>query len=270
MRERKKENEAAKAKVNAAREAFEATLKTSLSEKIKAANNYVKKNWDLYFITHIDNLQHITKDGIVASKDRPKNYRNIAKKSITLVRDKNQIKPGLSLSNCAHVYFRPDNAMLAAVLKWKTQNSASSNSYIQHRLDEIVIIRINIDLTEHELYMVEQNAYHKHQPEDFIPSYRYMEIIPKIEKMLKETGWHNRPNEEELKRQFMAECHISKKFPLDSLKAICIADERSIKNKRYNFGEFYDNVKSRISRESVLTEKNIEQRRDLFFEGRYG
>ena len=41
-------------------------------------------------------------------------------------------------------------------------------------------------------------------------------------------------------------------------------------NKRYNFGEFYDNVKSGISRESVLTEKNIEQRRDLFFEGRYG
>ena len=33
--------------------------------------------------------------------------------------------------------------------------------------------------------MVDQNAYHKHQPEDFIPSYRYMEIIPKIEKMLK-------------------------------------------------------------------------------------
>ena len=77
-------------------------------------------------------------------------------------------------------------------------------------------------------------------------------------------------NEKELKRQFMAECHISKKFPLDSLKAICIADECSIKNKGYNFGEFYDNVKSRISRESVLTEKNIEQRRDLFFEGRYG
>ena len=269
MREREKENEAAKAKVNAAREAFEATLKTSLSEKIKAANNYVKKNWDLYFITHIDNLQHITKDGIVASKDRPKNYRNIAKKSITVVRDNNQIKPGLFLSDCAHAYFRPWNAMLSAVLKHDTTNPVYYD-YHQHRLDEIVIIRINIDLTEHELYMVEQNVYHKHQPEDFIPSYRYMEIIPKIEKMLKETGWHNRPNEKELKRQFMAECHISKKFPLDSLKAICIADERSIKNKGYNFEEFYDNVKSRISRESVLTEKNIEQRRDLFFEGRYG
>jgi len=43
-REREKENEAAKAKVNAAREAFEATLKTSLSEKIKASSSYVKKN----------------------------------------------------------------------------------------------------------------------------------------------------------------------------------------------------------------------------------
>ena len=118
--------------------------------------------------------------------------------------------------------------------------------------------------------MVDQNAYHKHQPEDFIPSYRYMEIIPKIEKMLKETGWYNRNNEEELKRQFMAECHIPKKFPLDSLKAICIADEHSIKNKRYNFEEFYDNVKSRISPESVLTANNIEQRPELFFEGKYG
>ena len=88
--------------------------------------------------------------------------------------------------------------------------------------------------------------------------------------MLKETGWHNRPNEKELKRQFMAECHIPKKFPLDSLKAICIADERSIKNKGYNFEEFYDNVKSKISRESVLTANNIEQRPDLFFEGKYG
>ena len=235
----------------------------------KVGKSDVKKIWDLFFITHIENLQHITKDGIVASKDRPKNYRNIAKKSITAVRDENQIKPGLFLSDCAHAYFRPWNAMLSAVLKHDTTNPVYYD-YHQHRLDEIVIIRINIDLTEHELYMVEQNAYHKHQPEDFIPSYRYMEIIPKIEKMLKETGWHNRPNEEELKRQFMAECHISKKFPLDSLKAICIADERSIKNKGYNFEEFYDNVKSRISRESVLTEKNIEQRRDLFFEGRYG
>ena len=85
--------------------------------KRKAQESPVKKIWDLYFITHIDNLQHITKDGIVASKDRPKNYRNIAKKSITVVRDNNQIKPGLLLSDCAHVYFRPWNAMLSAILK---------------------------------------------------------------------------------------------------------------------------------------------------------
>ena len=199
----------------------------------------------------------------MAPKDRPIDYKPIANQEIADFRNDKIVINNRPVAEYAHVYFRPDNAMLAAVLIWGTPQP---NRY---RLDEIVIIRINIDLTEHELYMTDQNAVFA-RTKGFIHSYRYMEIIPRIEAMLKETGWYNRPNGKELKKKFMAECHILHKFPLNSLKAICIADERSIKKKGYNFAEFYDNVSNSISRESVLTEKNIEQKSDIFFKGRYG
>ena len=233
--------------------------------KESARKSPVKKIWDLFFITHIDNLHHVTKDGIVAPIMRPADYKQIANREIAEYRNDNIVIDNRPAAEYAHVYFQPKNAMLISIL----ENPKEQSNPKRFRLDEIVIIRINIDLTEHELYMTDQNAVYVRN-DGFIPSNRYMEIIPGIEKMLKETGWYGRPNEKELKRKFMAECHILYKFPLNSLKAICIADERSIKNRGYNFAEFYDNVKSRISRESGLTELNIESKRDLFFDGRYG
>ncbi len=224
-----------------------------------AQKSSIKKNWDLFFITHIDNLPHITKDGIVAPKIRPKYYKKIADEKLASIRNDKIIANSRLAAEYAHVYFRPDNAMLTAVLTRKG-----------FRLNEIVIIRIKIDITEHELYMTDRNAYYYDSNDPrFIPSNRYMEIIPRIESMIKEDGW-NQSCDEEMKKKFMAECHILYKFPLDSLKAICIADKQSIKNRGYNFAEFYDNVKSKISRGSILTEENIEERREFFFKGRYG
>lgn len=234
-----------------------------------ASESPVKKNWDLFFITHIDNLQHVTKDGIVAPKLRPMDYKKIANKDIADFREKKIFVNHRPLDEYAHVYFRPDNAMLAAVLKRDTPIPGRYRNYSQYSLNEIVIIKINIDLTEHVLYMVDRNAVYA-TTEDFVPSHRYMEIIPSIEAMLKETGWYKRPNGEELKKKFMAECHILSKFPLNSLKAICIADEHSIKKRGYNFAEFKENVKNRISPESVLTSENIVPRGELFFGGLYG
>ena len=223
----------------------------------KARESPVKKIWDLYFITHIDNLHHVTKDGIVAPILRPTDYKKIANTKISDYRNGEIVINNMSAMQYAHVYFRPRNAMLAAILMPK-----------RCRLDEIIIIRINIDLTEHELYITDRNAV-KVRNDNFIPSNRYMEIIPKIEPMLKESSWYDSPDPD-LKTKMMAECHILHKFPLNSMKAICIADKRSIEKRGYNFAEFYDNVKSKISRESVLTANNIEQRGELFFNGLYG
>ena len=201
---------------------------------------------------------------MIAPKLRSKYYTSIANKKIAEYRNRNTVLPnGKPSSEYAHAYFRPNNAMLVDVL-------TSSYGGTNFRLNEIVMIRINLKPTESNMYMTKKNAYYCNK-DDFIPSDKWIEIEPSIQAMLKKPRWVvNKITDVNLKQEFMAECFIPEKFPLSSFKAICIATEKSVRGKGYNFIAFKDKVERSISKESRLTAKNIEERMDLFFDGFYG
>ena len=127
-----------------------------------------------YFITHIDNLVHILRDGILAPNQRPNNYKKISNPDIVHKRDTQIYLPNSEPLNCyAHSYFRPDNAMLYCVLADK-----------KFKLDDIVIVEIKLDISNAMYVMTRKNAV-VCKKNDLVPQKNSDQSVIKYEKVSK-------------------------------------------------------------------------------------
>ena len=233
-----------------------------------------------YFITHIDNLVHILRDGILAPNQRPNNYKKISNPSIVRRRDTQIYLPNNDPLNCyAHSYFRPDNAMLYCVLAAK-----------KFKLEDIVIVEIKLDISKTMYVMTRKNAVVCKANDFFFPTMtdfdknsdltKTLEFFRETSNMLQMDRW-NVDNEDyrlSLKQRFMAECLIKDRFSPEMFESVIVYNNSTkqrvkeilndshstgfLKFSIVSFGRFIGHNGGAIFR--------IETRKSFFFVGKVG
>ena len=187
------------------------------AEREVAIKSPVEKEWSLFFITHIDNLSSILERGILSPdlvKKLKIKYTPIYSEKIVGKREYKMVWTqgnGKRLSEFAHVYFNPRNAMLWQVLH-------------DHPPRKIIVIESTLNVSNDGICIADRNA----AKDDvvFMDSYNYYKIIPEIEK---ETGkwqqgrrWQRGKSwaVDDSKGKIMAECLVPDKIPPEHFKFI--------------------------------------------------
>ena len=213
-RERNKEREAVAERIKKRRELEEVGEKKKKEvEREAAIKSPVKKEWPLFFITHIDNLSSILERGILSPalvKKLKIKYTPIYSEKIVGKR-KYKMACGKILSEFAHVYFNPRNAFLYQVLSERTSR-------------KIIVIESTLNVSNDGICIADRNA--AKDDVSFMDSYNYYKIIPKI---VKETGEWQQGRRwqsgkawavDDSKGKIMAECLVPDKIPPEHFKFI--------------------------------------------------
>ena len=188
-----------------------------------ASEATVKKQWALFFITHVDNLESILKKGILSPNNADKlgiEIRKIGDESIVNTR-KGKFVGGKNLADYAHVYFNPKNAMLYLKLK-------------EHTHTKIVIIELACNVSDMETYITNKNA----ATDDFeaFSGLDYYKIIPRIEEDTLPIGrsWSKSPGYfSEERAKVMAECLVPDKISPEHFESIHVYNS-DMKEKIYS------------------------------------
>ena len=169
-RETNKEREAVAESIKKRREYEEVgEKKKKEAEREVAIKSPVEKEWSLFFITHIDNLSSILERGILSPdlvKKLKIKYTPIYSEKIVGKREY-KMACGKRLSEFAHVYFNPHNAMLRQVL-------------YEHASRKIIVIESTLNVSDDGICIADRNA--AKDDVGFMNSYNYYKIIPEIEK----------------------------------------------------------------------------------------
>ena len=185
------------------------------AEREAAIKSPVEKEWSLFFITHIDNLSSILERGILSPdlvKKLKIKYTPIYSEKIVGKREYKMVCThgnGKRLSEFAHVYFNPRNAMLWQVLH-------------DHPPRKIIVIESTLNVSNDGICIADRNA----AKDDvvFMDSYNYYKIIPKIEKETLPIGrrWQSGKSwaVDDSKGKIMAECLVPDKIPPEHFKFI--------------------------------------------------
>jgi len=169
-----------------------------------------------YYITHINNIISILKNGIFSHEQiikRDIQYTRIYDAQIVSNRGNKQINGGKNLWNFANVYFQPRNPMLYRVIHEKDVN-------------EIAVICINPDIINRpDIYITNGNAANnitEIYPSGAITSKLTSEILRNtfnVEWWTEEDG---------SKRTIMAECLIPDVIPAEEINSIYVANAKNI------------------------------------------
>ena len=214
-----------------------------------ASESTVRNQWNLFFITHVDNLESILKKGILSPNNVDKlgiQPKEISNESIVDARKRIWFGRK-NLVDYAHVYFNPKNAFLYQKLKEYTHT-------------KIVIIELTCDVSDEGIYITNKNAaVEGFDPKiDAVSGLDYYEIIPKIQEDTLPIGrrWSKRKNwdSEADKSKLMAECLVPDKISPEHFESIHV----------YN-----SDMEEKI--QSLLTEPKLKIKVDpfMFFDGGY-
>ena len=211
-RETNKEREVVAERIKKRREYEEAgEKKKKEAEREVAIKSPVEKEWSLFFITHIDNLSSILERGILSPdlvKKLKIKYTPIYSEKIVGKREY-KMACGKRLSEFAHVYFNPHNAMLRQVL-------------YEHASRKIIVIESTLNVSNDGICIADRNA--AKDDVGFMNSYNYYKIIPKIEKETLPIGrrWQSGKSwaVDDSKGKIMAECLVPDKIPPEHFKFI--------------------------------------------------
>ena len=214
-RETNKEREVVAERIKKRREYEEAgEKKKKEAEREVAIKSPVEKEWSLFFITHIDNLSSILERGILSPdlvKKLKIKYTPIYSEKIVGKREY-KMACGKRLSEFAHVYFNPHNAMLRQVL-------------YEHASRKIIVIKSTLNVSDDGICIADRNA--AKDDVGFMNSYNYYKIIPKIEKETLPIGrrWQSGKSwaVDDSKGKIMAECLVPDKIPPEHFKFIHVS-----------------------------------------------
>ena len=214
-RETNKEREVVAERIRKRREYEEAgEKKKKEAEREAAIKSPVEDEWSLFFITHIDNLSSILDRGILSPdlvKKLKIKYTPIYSEKIVGKREY-KMACGKRLSEFAHVYFNPHNAMLRQVL-------------YEHTSRKIIVIESTLNVSDDGICIADRNA--AKDDVGFMDSYNYYKIIPKIEKETLPIGrrWQSGKSwaVDDSKGKIMAECLVPDKIPREHFKSIHVS-----------------------------------------------
>ena len=166
---------------------------------------------ELYYITHIDNVPSILKNGILSHKniiDKGIEFTPIYDECIVSRRKERKTPDGKSLWEFANVFFNPRNPMLFRVNCEKTTYNLAIMGV------EPSILRLP------NVYVTTGNAAHS-QSEIMVPS---KTVLYQILKNTQREYWSENDGS---KRKIMAECLVPDEIPVNYLTAIYVADHDS-------------------------------------------
>lgn len=165
----------------------------------------------LYYITHIDNIPSILRNGILSHQsieDQGLEYAKIYDTDIVSNRKQKHTPEGKSLWEYSNLYFQARNPMLYRVVYEKSK-------------DKIAVLSIapNI-LNDTNAYITTGNA--AHSLTEIYPAKDKLKVLKDLEKVLKSEYWND---EDGSKRRIMAEFLIPQKIDPSYIKAIYVAND---------------------------------------------
>lgn len=173
----------------------------------------------LYFITHIDNLPSIIKNGILSHDmmlKRGLKSTQISDEQIVERRKEKQTPNGKSLWSYANLFFQPKNAMLYRV----TYNS----------VDNIAILAVKRDILNHDgVFMTDGNAASNNSKIESVSPSQLAVIANQIE-----TIWWEAVDG---KRKSMAECLVPDRGPSEYLECVYVANHNVAAKVKKIIGE---------------------------------
>lgn len=172
----------------------------------------------LYYITHIDNLRSIFRDGILShQRIQEEGIEFTPIYDVNIVSNRAGIKTpaGRSLWEYANVYFQPRNAMLFRVAREKP-------------VDEICVLGVRPDLVnDQDAFITTGNA--ASGQSEFLPHKKGVRSIPRILKNVDKKWWSDLDGS---KREMMAECLIPDRISPEAITMVYVATEEAFRQVR--------------------------------------
>ncbi len=182
----------------------------------------------LYYITHIDNLDSIIKNGILSHsliEEKKIPFTPIYDKEIVNNRKQNQTPAGKTLWDYANLYFQPRNPMLYRVISEKSRN-------------DIAVVGVKKSVLENNgIFLTDGNA--ANNETNFFPIDKTKQILPKILKEVNKEWWSSLDGS---KRKVMAECLVPDAVKSDYIEEIIVSNSEVADKVRAKLGDNFDVV----------------------------
>jgi len=167
------------------------------------------KTRDLYYITHINNISSILKNGILSHEQvetRQIDYTPIYDKEIVTSRREKKIPDGRSLWSFANLYFQPRNPMLYRVICEKP-------------VDDIAVLALKREiLNRNDIFISNGNA--ASTATAILPADEGKKALYRMTKVLDKEWWTEESGD---KRKIMAECLVPEVISPEYIQTIYVA-----------------------------------------------
>jgi hypothetical protein len=181
---------------------------------------------ELYYISHIDNLKSILKNGLYSHSLIEKlgiEFTPIYNKSIVNMRKSRTVPDGRSLWDFANLYFQPRNPMLFQIIR-------------NDLLDKIAVIGFDKNVIDgDDVYLTDGNA--AHSASKFYRPSQKQKILPVIKRNIDTLFWDAKSGS---KREIMAECLVAERVPGEYINSIYFGDYKT----KYKVQEALGNPKT--------------------------
>jgi len=169
---------------------------------------------ELYYITHIDNVQSMLQKGIL-SHERVENenikYTPIYDEKIVSNRREIKVLDGRSLWSFANLYFKARNAMLYRVL-------------CQKNPDDIIVLGIRKDiLNRRDIFVTTGNAASSYS--EILPPSHLKKVLRIVGDIMKKDYWTEADGS---KRETMAECLVPDSVPPEYIQTIFVTSHKTM------------------------------------------
>ena len=168
---------------------------------------------ELYYISHVGNLESILKNGIFSHRlveDERIDHSQIYDKAIVMARGQRKTPEGTSLWNYANLYFQPRNPMLYRV-------------FLPPVDSPVVVLGIKKEImSEPGVYICDGNA--ASGDSHMFPSTEGRKVLPRILRNVDLEYWHDYDGS---KREIMAECLVPNKVPPEYIEDIMVPNHET-------------------------------------------
>ncbi|MFQ5925011.1 MAG: DarT ssDNA thymidine ADP-ribosyltransferase family protein [Dehalococcoidia bacterium] len=177
---------------------------------------------NLYYITHMDNVPSILKQGIlsherVVAEEIP--FTRIYNEEIVANRREIRLPDGRTLWSFANIYFQPRNAML-----FKVKSDMGNEKFTNN----IAILAVRRDVLDRDdIFVSTGNA--AHSASIILPATEGRKFIPQIRKDTDKDYWND---EDGSKRKMMAECLVPDTVAPEYIQGIYVASHDAVDKMR--------------------------------------
>jgi len=217
----------------------------------------------LYYITHIDNLPSILRNGIFCHRrieEEKIKFTPIYNEEIVSNRKEKKVEGEHNLWDFVNLYFQPRNAMLYRVVRF----------FSEVNLEDLLILGLKSDLLNRkDIFVTTGNAASRETK--FLRATEAQKYLKTIREKTDKEWW---TSEDGSKREIMAECLVPDKVDADNISEIYVSNDNTRNKVKEICNEIYNKSISVIpepelfflpSREIFLTNTLSLIEGDMFF-----